>query len=91
MNDFHQKFKSSSFLKKALLYNVYAIILAVLFFGMSLIVNYLFDYFFDEITYSESINTSLHSSTFYVVAVAWGYTMAALALFTKMSTPKPKK
>jgi len=91
MNNFRQKFKSLSLKKKILIFNTYSIMLSVLFFLISLLIFPLFDYLFDGISIFKSLTDYLSSLGSYIIAITWGYTMASLALFTKLLSPKPKK
>lgn len=91
MKDVRQKYKASSPIKKVISYNAYSLLLAIIFFALSLLINSLFDSYYDEIALSESLIINLNSITLYITSIAWSYIMVALALFTDLFYSKAKR
>ncbi|HHT02773.1 MAG TPA: hypothetical protein GX005_00450 [Bacteroidales bacterium] len=91
MKNVRQKYKASSPIKKVLSFNAYSLLLAVIFFALSLLIYSLFDSYYDEIPLSETFIMNLNNITLYIVSIVWSYIMVALALFSNLFYMKAKK
>ncbi|MBP1645219.1 MAG: hypothetical protein H6Q16_794 [Bacteroidetes bacterium] len=91
MRDVKEKFRSYSLLKKILFFNTYAIGLGSLYFIIMIIISPLFDTMCDDRWVMDYVILYLKDSGSYIQAAAWGYLMAAFALFTPIFSGNKKK
>ena len=91
MKNVRQKYKASSPIKKVLSFNAYSLLLAVIFFALSLLIYSLFDSYYDEIPLSETFIMNSNNITIYIVSIVSSYIMVALALFSNLFYMKAKK
>lgn len=84
MIEFKEKYKASKPWKKVLVFNTFSLVLALMFFVLSYLVDVLSSLILDE-PKSFTILSGLFSALF------WGYIMCFLALYTRLFNERKKK
>jgi hypothetical protein len=83
MIDFKEKYKASKLWKKVVVFNIYSLVLALIFFVISCLGNFLFDLYNGE---PYSMDYSL-----LITSLVWGYFMSFFTLYTGLFKDKKKE
>lgn len=84
MIDIKEKYKASKPWKKVVVFNIYSLVLAALFFVISCLGNFLFDL-------SKGETYSMDYLSLSITSLVWGYFMSFFTLYTGLFKDKKKE